>query len=156
MSLAYIAQAAEHQQLGWLGGSTVSILLDGAATRGQLTVVRSSMREGAASPLHVHHQEDEMFVLLSGHGIFWVGDEVHEVGEGGAVFLPRDIPHAYRFTSPEVDLLTLCTPSGMEGFFRGAGRDLTDGDTDREISMADLVAAAVAGGQEILGPPPGD
>ncbi len=154
MSLAYIAQAAQHQQIGWLGGSTVSVLLDGAATRGQLTVVRSRMTEGDASPLHVHHREDEMFILLSGHGRFWFGEEVHEVGEGGSVFLPRDVPHAYRITSPEADFLTLCTPSGMEGFFRGAGKDLSDGASEWEVSMSDLVEAAVAGGQEILGPPP--
>ncbi len=156
MSLAYIAQAADHQQLGWLGGGTLSILLDAAATGGQLTVVRSHLGAGAASPLHLHRQEDEMFVLLSGRGLFHVGDQVHEVGEGGAVFLPRDVPHAYRFLSDEADFLTLCTPSGIEGFFRAAGHDLA-GPTPEggwEISMADLAAAAMAGGQEILGPPP--
>lgn len=156
MSLAYIAQASDHQQLGWLGGSTLSILLDAAVTGGQLSVVRSRLPAGSASPLHLHTREDEMFVLLSGRGLFYVGEEVHEVGEGGAVFLPRDVPHAYRFLSEEVDLLTLCTPSGIEGFFRGAGHDLAEPAPvgGWEISMQDLVAAAAAGGQEILGPPP--
>ena len=154
MSLAYIAQAAEHQELEWIGGSTMTILLDGAATGGQVTVVRSRLQEGAASPVHLHRREDEMFVVLAGHGLFWVGDECHEVGEGGAVFLPRDVPHAYRFTSPEVDLLTICTPSGMEDFFRAAGRDVREPRPEGwDVSMGALVAAAVAGGQEILGPP---
>ena len=72
------------------------------------------------------------------------------------MFLPRAIPHAYRFTSPEVDLLTICTPSGMERFFRGAGRRVTDPRPDGwAVTMEALVAAAAAGGQEILGPPPG-
>lgn len=156
MSLAYIAQAADHDRLEWIGGHPIEILLDGSHTDGQVTVVRSSLAEGSASPLHLHHHEDEMFVILKGHGLFWVGEECHEVGEGGAMFLPRDVPHAYRFTSPEVDLLTICTPSGMEGFFRGAGRRLTDPRPDDwEVTMPALIAAAVAGGQEILGPPPG-
>jgi quercetin dioxygenase-like cupin family protein len=154
MSLAFIAQASDHQQLEWIGGSTVSVLLDGAATGGQLTAVRSRLREGPASPVHLHRNEDEMFILLQGAGLFWVGDECHEVGEGGAVFLPRNVPHAYRFTSPEVDLLTLCTPSGMENFFRGAGRDLAEPRPDGwEVTLDALVGAAQAGGQDILGPP---
>jgi quercetin dioxygenase-like cupin family protein len=155
MSLAYIAQAADHERLEWLEGQPIEILLDGSATDGQLTVVRSHLAEGSCSPLHLHRREDEMFVLLKGEGMFWVGDECHEVGEGGAVFLPRDVPHAYRVTSAEADLLTLCTPSGMEHFFRGAGRDMRTPRPDGwEITMEALAHAAVSGGQEILGPPP--
>jgi quercetin dioxygenase-like cupin family protein len=155
MSLGYVAQAADHQQLEWIGGHTLEILLDGKATAGQVMVVRSQLTAGSASPLHLHRNEDEMFVLLRGEGVFWLGDERHEVGEGGCVFLPRDIPHAYHFTSPEVDLLTVCTPSGMEEFFRGAGRDLRSPRPDGwEITMPALIEAAKIGGQEILGPPP--
>ncbi|CCH79296.1 Cupin 2 conserved barrel domain protein [Nostocoides japonicum T1-X7] len=156
MSLAYIAQAADHDRIEWIGGKELQILLDGSHTRNQVTVVRSSLGEGSASPLHLHHDEDEMFVILRGHGIFWVGDECREVGEGGAMFLPRGVPHAYRFTSPEVDLLTICTPSGMERFFRTAGRRMTDPRPDGwEVTMEAMAAAAIGGGQEILGPPPG-
>jgi quercetin dioxygenase-like cupin family protein len=155
MSLAYIAQAADHQELEWIGGHTLQILLTGQTTDGQVTVVRSHLAAGSASPLHLHHREDEMFVLLKGEGLFWVGDDRHEVGEGGAVFLPRDVPHAYHFTSPEVDLLTICTPSGMEDFFRTAGRDLRSPRPDGwEVTMPALIEAATLGGQEILGPPP--
>ena len=154
MSLGYLAQGGAHQRLGWIDGGVLEVLLDGRATRGQLMVVRSTLGRDAASPLHVHHREDEMFVLLAGHGLFYLGDEVHELGAGGAIFLPRDVPHAYRFLSDAVDMLTLCTPSGMEDFFRAAGHDLADGATEWEVSMPDLVAAAAAGGQEILGPPP--
>lgn len=155
MSLAYIAQAADHDRIEWVGGSELQVLLDGTHTANQVTVVRSTLGAGSASPLHLHRKEDEMFVVLKGHGLFWVGDERHEVGEGGAVFLPRDVPHAYRFTAPEVDLLTICTPSGMENFFRGAGRRVTDPRPDGwEVTVEALVAAGDTGGQEILGPPP--
>lgn len=155
MSLAYIAPAGQHQQLEWIGGHTLEILLDGHATDGQVTVVRSRLAAGSASPLHVHHREDEMFVILEGEGVVWVGDERHDIGPGAAMFLPRGIPHAYHFSSPTVDFLTICTPSGMEDFFRGAGRDLTTPRPDGwSVTMEALVGAAMAGGQEILGPPP--
>ena len=90
----YIAQATDHQQLEWIGGSVMRVLLDAEHTGGQLTVVRSRLRRGDASPLHVHRRDDEMFVLLRGSGVIWVGDERRELGEGGAAFLPRDLPHA--------------------------------------------------------------
>lgn len=153
MSVAYLAQSAEHQQLEWLDASLMSILLDGAATEGQLTMMRTSLPEGAASPVHMHSAEDEMFLLLRGSGIFWFGDDRLELGEGGVVYLPRDVPHAYRFTSA-VDLITICTPSGSEGFFRQAGHDLRIAKPDGwAITPASLGAAAAAHGVTIVGPP---
>ncbi|MEO5852488.1 MAG: cupin domain-containing protein [Nocardioides sp.] len=153
MTLAYVANAADHQQIEWIGGGTVSVLLDTAATAGQLTMVRSRLPKGAAAPVHQHSREDEMFVLLRGSGIFWSGDQRHEVGEGGVVFLPRDVPHAYRMTE-DVDMLTLCVPSGMEEFFRGAGHDLATPRPDGwELTHAALAAAAERVGQHLLGPP---
>lgn len=86
MSIAYVAQAAEHQQLEWIGGAAMSVLFDGQATDGQLTMVRTRLTRGAASPVHVHSAEDEMFVVLQGSGIFWVGDQRHEVSDGGSLF----------------------------------------------------------------------
>jgi quercetin dioxygenase-like cupin family protein len=153
MSMAYLAQDAEHQQLEWLDHSVMRVLLDGAATEGQLTMLRTSLPEGAASPVHLHSNEDEMFVLLSGSGIFWFGDERWELGEGGVVYLPRNVPHAYRFTSA-VDLLTICTPSGSEGFFRKAGHDLSTPKPEGwAITPATLGEAAAAHGVTIVGPP---
>jgi hypothetical protein len=45
MSIAYLAQAGQ-QQLEWLAGGTMSILLDGEATKGQLLVARSRQGRG--------------------------------------------------------------------------------------------------------------
>jgi hypothetical protein len=71
------------------------------------------------------------------------------------MFLPRNVPHAYHFTSPTVDMLTICTPAGMEDFFRAAGRDLSAPRPEGwSVTLEALVEAARAGGQEILGPPP--
>ena len=149
----YIAQAGEHQQLEWIGSSTMSVLLDGQKTGGQMTLLRTALRKGDASPVHVHGNEDEMFVVLKGSAIFWVGEDRYEVGEGGVVFLPRQIPHAYRFTS-DVDLLTFCTPAGIEGFFRAAGPDLSLPKPDGwAITPATVGAAMAAHGGRIVGPP---
>lgn len=154
MSVPYLAQAAEHEQLQWLGDGVMRIMLDGQKTDGQLTMVRSAARDGSASPVHVHASEDEIVVLLYGSGIFWAGDQRWELSEGGVAFLPRNVPHAYRFTSATVDMLAVCTPAGTENFFRAAGWDLSRPRPDGwEITPASMAAAAAATGQTILGPP---
>jgi quercetin dioxygenase-like cupin family protein len=154
MSVAYLAQAAEHEQLQWLDGGVMRIMVDGQKTDGQLTILRSATQGGTASPVHVHGSEDEIIVLLQGSGIWWVGDQRWELSEGGVAFLPRNVPHAYRLTSPTVDMLTVCTPAGAEDFFRAAGWDLSRPRPDGwEITPASMAAAAAATGQTILGPP---
>lgn len=40
MSIPYVAQPEQQQKLEWLGGSTFSVLLDAAATGGQLCACR--------------------------------------------------------------------------------------------------------------------
>jgi hypothetical protein len=74
--------------------------------------------------------------------------------DGGVAVLPRDVPHAYRLTSPAVDMLVVCTPSGMEDFFRVVGWDLSRPRPDGwEITPGSMAAAGAAAGQTILGPP---
>lgn len=154
MSVPYLAQAADHEELEWLGGGVMRILLDGAKTDDQLTMVRSAATAGSASPVHVHASEDEIIVLVQGSGIFWAGEHRYELSDGGVAFLPRGVPHAYRFTSPTVDMLAVCTPAGTEDFFRAAGWDLSRPRPDGwAITPAAMAAAAEATGQTILGPP---
>ncbi|MGI5195743.1 cupin domain-containing protein [Streptomyces sp. CA-288835] len=154
MSSPYVAQAGEHEQLEWLGGGLMEVLLDARHTGGQLSVFRSTVPTATASPVHVHPNEDEIFVMLRGSGLIWVGDQRFELTEGGIAFLPRNIPHAYRLTTDNVDMLAIATPSGMEGFFRDAGWDKSrPKPADWAITPADLGKAAAANGQVVLGPP---
>ena len=61
---------------------------------------------------------------------------------------------AYRITSDDTHMVTLCTPAGMEGFFRSAGHDLaTPKPAGWEVSHETLRAAADAHGMTLLGPP---
>lgn len=150
----YVANAEAQQQLEWLSGHPMSVLLDSEASGGQLMVLRSTPHAGSASPLHVHGREDEVFVLLSGAAIVVVGDQTYELRAGGVAYLPRDIPHAYRITA-DADLLTLCTPAGLEEFFRTAGHDLSQPKPDDfAITPASLAAALEPLGGRIVGPPP--
>ena len=154
MSMAYLAQPEQQQQLEWLDGGTLALLLDGAATAGQLMVGRFDVSRGEAPPYHLHTHEDEVFLLLSGTALVWAGDEEHELREGGIVFLPRRIPHSYRITSERADLLLISTPGGLEKMFRHAGRDLREPRPEGfAIPQSLLAEAAEISGNVVLGPP---
>ena len=154
MSMAYLAQPEQQQQLEWLDGGTLAILLDGKATDGQLMVGRFDVSEGEAPPYHKHTREDEVFMLIKGTALLWYDEKEMKMSEGGIVFLPKNIPHAYRITSKKADLLMINTPAGIEGMFRYAGRDrATPRPEGFEISPERLVEGADKFGQVILGPP---
>jgi quercetin dioxygenase-like cupin family protein len=123
VSMLYLAQPGQQQQLEWLDGGTLTMLLDSAATDGQLMMGRFDVSEGEAPPFHMHTREDEVFVLIKGTALVWYDDQEYELGEGGVVFLPKNVPHAYRITSEVADLLVINTPAGIEGMFRATGRD---------------------------------
>lgn len=154
MTMAYLAQPDKQQTLEWLDGGLFTILLDSQATEGQLSVGRFDIHKGEAPPFHLHTREDEVFLLLKGEALVWVGDERHELSEGGVVYLPRNIPHGYRITSDRADLLLIVTPAGIEEMFRHAGRDVTTPRPDGfEITKAKLAEAAALRGTRIIGPP---
>ena len=123
MSMAYISQPEQQQQLEWLDGGTLAMLLDGKATDGQLMIGRFDVAEGEAPPYHKHTNEDEAFLLIKGTALVWCDDQEYELAEGGIVFLPKNIAHGYRITSKKADLLMINTPAGIEGMFRETGRD---------------------------------
>jgi quercetin dioxygenase-like cupin family protein len=154
MSMAYLAQPDQQQQLEWLDGGTLAILLDGKATNGQLMVGRFDVQEGEAPPYHKHTHEDEVFMLIEGTALVWCDDQEMELSEGGIVYLPKDVPHGYRITSKRADLLMINTPAGIEGMFRFAGRDKATARPDGfEISTARMAEASEKFGNVILGPP---
>jgi quercetin dioxygenase-like cupin family protein len=156
MTQPYVAQQVDHQQLEWIGGSTLSVLLDAGTTGGQLTMMTSDLTKGDGAPVHVHSAEDELMLIIEGAGTFWVGNDRHRVGEGGVVWLPRGLPHTYRIDSPTARMLTVCTPGGLEGFFRQAGRDRATPKPDGWVLTPQTMGAALAAhGGTILGPPKG-
>ncbi|MDT7609703.1 MAG: hypothetical protein QOG96_4206 [Pseudonocardiales bacterium] len=154
MSMAYLAQPEQQPTVEWLAGGTFAVLLDAAATNGQLGVGRFRVSKGEAPPYHKHLREDEIFMLIKGTALLWCDDEEMELSEGGIVFLPRNIPHGYRITSDEADLLMMCTPGGFEGMFLQAGRAVTSPRlTGAEPSREDMAKAADDFGQVVMGPP---
>ena len=154
---AYFAAAAEHQQLAWMGGSTLEVLVDSAVSNGQVLIMRSNTTRGSGVPVHVHQREDEIFLLLNGALTVWAGDQRRELSGGGVAVLPRGVPHTYLVTSDTATILEVIAPGGLEQAFREAGWDLRTPPPDGWACTPDAVATAMAkGGCTILGPPPGN
>ncbi len=85
----------------------------------------------------------------------WVGDERRELGPGGIGFLPREVPHAFRFDMDSRALI-LSTPAGQESVFRVAGWDLSHPQPDGwTLSPEAARGAAEAYGTTVIGPPHG-
>jgi quercetin dioxygenase-like cupin family protein len=151
----HIAQQADQQKIDWIGQMELDVVLDSAISGGQLSIVRIHACRGDASPVHVHSRDDEAFLLIEGQMTVWVGDTRTVLLPGGIGYLPREIPHAFRFDTNSV-ALTLTTPAGQESFFRQAGWDLSrlrpEGWT---ISPDSLREAAAANGVSVVAPPHG-
>ena len=77
------------------------------------------------SPLHVHHEDDEAWVVLEGRLRFRIGEHVRDAGAGEGVLAPKGTPHQYGnpFAEPARYLLVM-TPriaALIEALHAGAG-----------------------------------
>ena len=59
----------------WFLGALTTIKASGETTGGRVAVTENWAPRGHGSPLHVHHNEDEWFYVLSGELTFWVDGE---------------------------------------------------------------------------------
>jgi len=147
--------AAERDR--WFLGTLLRIVAAGGDTGGQLAVFEQRARRGFSPPLHVHHREDTALIVVDGAITVVVGDRRHEVGAGGFVWLPRDVPHTFRVDSETVHQLELATPAGFEQFHVDAS-DPADELTIPAPAEPDIQRLLDAIGRydaEIVGPPLG-
>jgi mannose-6-phosphate isomerase-like protein (cupin superfamily) len=68
---------------------------DGSFVLAEWTDEGETSRERPIAPLHLHRSEDEARYVLEGRLGFRIGDEVVEVGPGGAVVAPAGAAHTY-------------------------------------------------------------
>jgi len=141
----------------WFLGVLATIKASSETTEGRVAVIEHFAPQGAGSPLHVHHNEDEWFYVTEGELSFWVGGQLIDAPEGSFVYGPRGIPHTFTVTSPEARFLLVTEPAGFERFLRALSEpalSLTIPPPATEPpDFARLAATAAEHGIEILGPP---
>lgn len=93
-------------------------ILSPEQTGGALSIVDSWSPVGSGPPRHVHENEDETFVMISGTCKVWVDGEETLAGPGESVFIPRGTNHTFKVVGDEPSRhLVILTPGGFEGFF---------------------------------------
>lgn len=66
-------------------------------------------------PKHLHHTIEHEEYILKGRVKVTLGDNVYEVKEGDAVFVPAGVPHAYSNPYDE-DVEFICVIPKVEGY----------------------------------------
>jgi len=113
-----------------LGNVTVSRLLDGDDTDGQLSVVELTGQPGSGPGPHIDPWR-ESFYVLDGELTFRVEENgsVRTVvaRAGDAVSIPQGAGHAFSVTgATEARFLIASTPAGIDAFFPDAGEPLKE------------------------------
>ena len=141
----------------WFLGGLTTIKASGQTTAGRVAVTENWAPRGYGSPLHVHHNEDEWFYVLSGELTFWVDGEVIPATAGSFVYGPRDLPHTFTVSSDEARFLLVIEPAGFEEFLldlsEPAESPTLPPSTLEPPAPEAMMAAAARYEIEILGPP---
>lgn len=100
-------------------------------------------------PLHVHHEQDEIFYVVQGKIRIQVGTEKYELNAGDCLFAPRKIPHTFANIGEEkAKMMTIFQPAGkMESFFQEFGKFTSRPSPDV------LKKLFSEHGMEVVGPP---
>ena len=78
------------------------LLAEGQFGAQRLCVTWVECQPGSQQARHRHLAQEQVYVIVRGHGQMLVGDEEHAVGEGTMVFIPLGAAHAIRNTGPEL------------------------------------------------------
>ncbi len=98
----------------WFFGQLAIIRATAADTAGAYSLVEIQAPPGLSAPLHVHHGEDEGFLVLEGSLRVQVGDDTIELGPGQFALGPRGVPHRFDVGPEGAHMLWVLTPAGFE------------------------------------------
>ncbi len=155
-SYAFDAESAEH--IAFLG-AVITIVADGTATDGALTVTTIDAPPGYENNLHTH-PPNELFYVLDGEMTLYVDGNPYHLTACTAGFVPSNRPHGFRVSGTEpLSVLAVFAPAGMADFFREVGtpvdsRDIPEYSGPTETDLGRMAAASPKYDMQRLGPLP--
>jgi quercetin dioxygenase-like cupin family protein len=140
----------------WFIDGLVHVHVSGDETDGRYSLLENHVPQGDMPPLHVHHEEDEVFHVLEGEVTLFSPGRETRLATGETFRAPRGIPHTYRVESATARLLVFCAPARFDGFVRAVS-DPAPGEElpprGRPFDPESFAAMAAEYGIELLGPP---
>lgn len=106
-----VVRAGEGQRIQAFG-SEIRFMLTGDDTGDTLAVGVATVPAGHGPPPHVHHDEDELFLIIEGEYRVCLDGEWSNVGAGGVVYLPRGCAHSFEVVGPTPGRHWALTTSG--------------------------------------------
>ena len=109
-----------NHSISLMEGDTFFTKISTADTNGGMYLFESTRVKEGGPALHLHHEQDEWWYVLSGEFLIKVGDELYTAKAGDSVFGPRGVPHTFaKVGEGEARLLILYQPAGkMEAYFK--------------------------------------
>lgn len=133
-------------------GAALKLTGEGNQAVSQLRVVE---RPGYRTPLHVHHEMDETFFVVSGELTLHVDGQTHKLGPGDYAFVPRGTPHAQgNQTEKESVILLTLAPGAFEGFFDDRAKMVLETPPGHPDYTAGMMRVGEPYDIEVLGPAP--
>lgn len=138
-----------HIQLKGVNVNVLDVKISGSDTDGDLAIFeQTSLSQGKGTPLHIHHNQDEVFYVLEGAYYFQVGDEKYNLNKGDSIFLPRKIAHAWTQVSEKGKMLVTLQPAGkLEDFF------VTMSQLNHEPTQSEIAKIFADNEMQVVGPP---
>ncbi|HEX7263325.1 MAG TPA: cupin domain-containing protein [Candidatus Dormibacteraeota bacterium] len=133
-------------------GATVTFIPEGGAS--SYSLIEWVAKVGAVSPpVHIHHETDESFYVMSGTFVFLL-DGVETLETAGAhVVVPMGRPHTFwNAAGKPAKCLVIISPPGFEAYFRELATLLSTAESEEEQTEA-RVRLSAKYDIEVVGPP---
>ncbi len=127
---------------------------------GAMSVVEFTAPRGFGPPLHRHHDEDELFVVLDGEVVFLIDDDRTVAVPGSIAHLPHAVPHTFQVLSPTAQFVTVTASLGRGARFDqmvvalGVPTSEPSVPEPTPIDPTHVADVCLAHGVDVLGPPP--
>ena len=137
---------------GRAGGYVLETKATDADTGGRYAFQEMTVAAGFAwIPAHVHRNEDEAVYGLEGNLTVRVSDEIHTIGPGTYVLMPRGVAHTFaNLGAAPAKVLVISSPGAVIGYFAEAAT-LTNALPTGQPDLARLIALAAEYGIEFVG-----
>ncbi len=151
-----IIRGREDGEKRWFcGGGLMTWKVTAEESNGEFLLFEDYLAQGKVTPLHIHPDVDETFYLLEGEILLSIDGAEHQLGVGGMVMAPRNVPHAFMVTSTFARMLCIQTPGSAQPFYWGASDPTTQSEASGPVDFDRIRAVGEeTGAMQIVGPPP--